>query len=147
MTGQQLAPLPPLPSVSVGVKAPGAPPLASYLSLPPCNMAERLPDTPSQKVGSRCGMAAGSLLTLNRQFRHSNGFSFPSNGYRERGQVSGARPLPPPPLLPPSPPPPRSPATWLNGNPTSQDLRSHFHGSVSIDKRTLLALTRRGSDC
>lgn len=63
MTGQQLAPLPPPPlpsSVSVGVKAPGAPPLASYLSLPPCNMAERLPDTPSQKVGSRCGMAAGS---------------------------------------------------------------------------------------
>lgn len=159
MTGQDFffhTPLPrPLPSVSVCVKTPGAPPLASYLSLPPATwlngtLTPRHAESESHfPVWDGGGFHVASPPIKTFFYRYPLAPFSSLTGNKGRCQELSRYPPPPPTSATPttsSPPLSRSPATWLNGNPTSQDLKSHSHGSVSIDNRTLLAPSRPRTD-
>lgn len=131
MTGHQLSAPPPLPSPPAGVRTPGVPPLAPP-PLPPRNMVERrLAARHTESQSHSPVWRAGWYRPTDHRDPLRIVFHLP-------GTRAGVK-SPAAPLLPP-------PATWLNGNPTSQDLKSHFHGSASIDTRPLLAATRPGTD-
>lgn len=132
---------------------PGAPPLASYLPLhPPATWLKRHSHSPTHRV--RKSFPGVGWRWLRYHFSASYGIFFkripsfpPVTGNKGRCQELCRHPLRYPPyLLQPPSHPSRSPATWLNGNPTSQDLKSHPHGSVSIHNRTPLAPSRPGTD-